>query len=130
MSERYRLVLKDSKLFIFPNIKQAIDFYWPDRKVLIEIVSINKLVEDNNLLDDEDLQSYHKKQWDNKKASEFKIDEDKVNSSRVSEVPYAVKHKDGSYELGDGRHRIRALYNEGYDEVGIPVIDETEEVSK
>ena len=112
------------KTFTFPNLQQAIDYYWKDRDVKPEKVSIKQLVDDNNLLDDNDLQSYHQRQWDNKKASEFSINQDKVNSMRTSEVPYAVRHKDGKLELGDGRHRTRALYNDGYEYVVLPVISE------
>ena len=116
---------KDNKgIFTFPNLDKAIKFYWSDRDVKVEKVPIYKLVQDNNLLDDEDLESYHQRQWNNKSAKEFRIDSNKINQMRISEVPYAVKHKDGTYELGDGRHRIRALYNEGYSYVELPVIYE------
>lgn len=124
---KYRMVLKDSKVFIFPNLKRAIEYYWSDRDVKIENVPIKKLVEDNDLLNDWDLESYHQRAWNNKPAKEFSIDTDKIYSTRISEVPYAVKHKNGILELGDGRHRIRALYNDGYDYVSIPVIYDEEE---
>lgn len=117
--------LKESKTFTFPNLQQAIDSYWSDRNVTVEKLPIEKLVQDNDLLNDEDLQSYHQRQWDNKSASEFSINQDKIDNMRMSEVPYAVKHKDGRLELGDGRHRVRALYNDGYKYVVMPlVIDE------
>ena len=119
--------LKD-KTFTFPNLQKAIDFFWKDRDAKIETVPIKKLVDDNDLLNDWDLQSYHQRQWDNKKASEFSIDKGRVNSMRISEVPYAVRKKDGKLELGDGRHRTRALYNDGYEYVTLPVI--TESISK
>lgn len=118
----------DNKTFTFPNLRQAIDFFWKDRNAKVETVPIKKLVDDNNLLNDWDLQSYHQRQWDNKRASEFSIDKGKVNSMRISEVPYAVRKKDGKLELGDGRHRTRALYNDGYEYVTLPVI--TESISK
>ncbi len=116
--------IKDSKVFTFPNLQQAINYFWKNENVKIEEVSIKKLVEDNNLLNDFVLESYHKNQWGNKPAKEFSIDLTKTNSISLSEVPYAVRHKDGKLELGDGRHRIRALYNDGYDTVVIPVITE------
>lgn len=116
--------LKD-KTFTFPNLKQAIDYFWKDRDAKIETVPIKKLVYDNDLLNDDDLQSYHQRQWDNKKASEFSIDKSKATMWRVSEVPYAVRKKDGKLELGDGRHRTRALYNDGYEYVTLPVITES-----
>ena len=120
----------DSELtFKFPNLQQAIDFFWSDRDVNIERVPIEQLVKDNDLLNDEDLQSYHQTQWGNKPASEFSIDRNKVNSMRTSEVPYAVRKKDGRLELGDGRHRTRALYNDGYKYVELPVINETLDLS-
>ena len=116
--------LNESKTFRFPNLQQAIDYYWKDSDVKVERVPIKKLVDDNNLLDDEDLQSYHQRLWDNKPAKEFSIDKSKINSMRLSEVPYAVRHKDGKIELGDGRHRTRALYNDGYEYVELPIISE------
>ena len=115
----------DNKNFTFPDLRRAIDFFWQDRDAKIETVPIKKLVDDNNLLNDDDLQSYHQRQWNNKKASEFSIDKSKVNSMRISEVPYAVRKKDGKLELGDGRHRTRALYNDGYEYVTLPVINES-----
>jgi len=131
LDDSYNLIeelQQDNDTFRFPDLRQAIDFYWKDRDVHIEKVSIDKLVKDNHLLNDWDLESYHQRQWDNKKASEFSIDKNKVNSMRLSEVPYAVRHKDGTLELGDGRHRTRALYNDGYKYVKLPVI--TENMSK
>ena len=119
----------DNKNFTFPDLRRAIDFFWQDRDAKIETVPIKKLVDDNNLLNDDDLQSYHQRQWNNKKASEFSIDKSKVNSMRISEVPYAVRKKDGKLELGDGRHRTRALYNDGYEYVTLPVINETLDLS-
>ena len=116
--------INESKVFTFPNSKQAIDYYWKDRNVNVERIPIKKLVDDNNLLDDDDLNSYHQRQWDNKSASEFSIDKDKASKWRMSEVPYAVRKKDGRLELGDGRHRTRALYNDGYEYVELPVIIE------
>lgn len=115
----------DNKTFTFPNLKQAIDFFWKDRDAKIETIPIKKLVDDNDLLNDEDLQSYHQRQWDNKKASEFSIDKNKAKMWRVSEVPYAMRKKDGKLELGYGRHRTRALYNDGYKYVTLPVISES-----
>ncbi len=116
----------DSELtFKFPNLQKAIDYYWSDRDVKVERVPIEQLVKDNNLLNDCDLESYHKALWGNKPASEFSIDTNKVNSMRTTEVPYVVRKKDGKLELGDGRHRTRALYNDGYKYVELPVINET-----
>lgn len=122
--DSYSKINESLDTFTFPNLRQAIDYYWKDRNANVEKVSIQQLVDDNNLLDDDDLQSYHQRQWDNKKAKEFSIDKGKVNSMRLSEVPYAVRHKDGKLELGDGRHRTRALYNDGYKFVEIPVLTE------
>lgn len=116
--------LQDKDTFTFPNLQKAIDFFWKDRDVKVEKVSIEQLVKDNDLLNDDDLQSYHQRQWDNKKANEFSINKDKINSMLMSEVPYVVRHKDGRLELGDGRHRTRALYNDGYKYVELPVIIE------
>lgn len=117
----------NDKTFKFPNdiVKNAMATYWDDRTCKLLELPIEQLVKDNNLLDDEDLQSYHQRQWDNKKASEFLIDQNRVDKMRTSEVPYVVKHKDGKLELGDGRHRVRALYNSGYKYVELPTIIET-----
>ena len=114
----------EGKTFTFPNLEKAIDFYWSDRDVKVEKLPIEQLVKDNDLLNDEDLQSYHQRQWDNKLAKEFSINQDKINNMRMSEVPYAVRHKDGKLELGDGRHRVRALCNDRYKYVVMPVISE------
>lgn len=116
--------LGENSIYVFPNSQASIDYYWKDRKASVERVSIKKLVDDNNLLDDDDLQSYHQKQWDNKPATEFSINKDKANMWRMSETPYVVRKKDGKLELGDGRHRIRALYNDGYEYVELPVLEE------
>ena len=128
LDDSYNLIetLEESgDTFTFPNLQQAIDFFFKDKDAMVEKVSIDQLVKDNDLLNDEDLQSYHQRQWDNKKASEFSIDKNKANNWRLSEVPYAIRHKDGTLELGDGRHRTRALYNDGYKYVEIPVINES-----
>ena len=116
----------EGKTFTLPKelVDKCIDYYketYPTIKV--EKLPIQQLVDDNDLLNDEDLQSYHQKQWDNKGAKEFSINQDKINSMRVSEVPFVIKKKD-KLELVDGRHRTRALYNDGYDYVELPVVEE------
>lgn len=120
----------EGKTFKLPQelVDKCIDYYketYPTIKV--DKLPIEQLVKDNNLLDDEDLQSYHQKQWDNKSAKEFSIAQDKINSMRVSEVPFVVKKKD-KLELVDGRHRVRALYNDGYNYVELPVVEEEQTV--
>ena len=125
LDDSYTLIESvNNNTFKFPYSQGAVEFFWGDRDASVEKVSIEQLVKDNDLLNDEDLQSYHQRQWDNKKASEFSIDPEKVKMYRVSETPYAVRKKDGRLELGDGRHRIRALYNDGYKYVELPVINE------
>lgn len=117
----------EGKTFTFPKeiVDKCIDYYketYPTIKV--DKLSIEQLVKDNDLLNDEDLQSYHQRQWDNKSAKEFSIDQDKISTMRVSEVPFVVKKKD-KLELVDGRHRVRALYNDGYNYVELPVVEES-----
>lgn len=95
-----------------------------DNGYKIGVVSLEKLVKDNNLLDDNDLMSYHKRIWDNKKANEYSIDDTKALNWRAWEIPNAVKYNDGRIILNDGRHRCRALYNQGYDSIEIMVTDQ------
>ena len=87
----------------------------------LKTISIQKLVEDNDLLNDEDLESYHKTTWNNSKANDFHIDEEKLSSMKPSEIPIATEREDGKIKITDGRHRIRALYNDGYKYIKIPV---------
>lgn len=117
----------EGKTFSLPKelVDKCIDYYKETYPIIkVDKLSIEQLVKDNDLLNDEDLQSYHQRQWDNKSAKEFSINQDKINSMRVSEVPFVVKKKD-KLELVDGRHRVRALYNDGYNYVELPVVEES-----
>ena len=65
LDDSYNLIetLEESgDTFTFPNLQQAIDFFFKDKDAKVEKVSIDQLVKDNDLLNDEDLQSYHQRQ--------------------------------------------------------------------
>lgn len=105
-------------------LKRSIELYFDERPYEIKKVSIKKLVDDNDLLNDDDLESYHQIQWENKPAKDFSINIDKLNNMRASEIPYASE-RNGKLILGDGRHRVRAAYNDGYEYIELPVIKES-----
>lgn len=117
----------DSKVLRLPKeqLNRAMELFFDERPCKIEKVSIKKLVDDNGLLNDDDLESYHEVQWENKPAKEFSINTNKLNNMRASEIPYATE-RNGKLILGDGRHRVRAAYNDGYDFIELPVIREVE----
>lgn len=118
--------IMENKIIKLPSesLKRSIELYFDERPYEIKKVSIKKLVDDNHLLDDNDLESYHQKQWENKPAKDFSINIDKLNNMRASEIPYASE-RDGKLILGDGRHRVRAAYNDGYEYIELPVIKES-----
>lgn len=123
--KKYKENLNESKVFRFPTetLQHTIDFLYKDRNANIEKVSVKKLVDDNDLLNTK-LSDYHKKLWDNKEDKDFHIDANKTNSLRASETPTVVRDKRGNLSIIDGKHRIRALYNDGYDEVELIVLNE------
>ena len=85
---------------------------------------IDKLIKDNDLLNDDDLQSYHKGEWNHALAKDFHSDKDKINSMKMGGVPFVIQKKDGRLLISDGRHRTRAAYNDGYTGVEYPVYSE------
>ena len=96
--------------------------YYKD--IHLEVLPIDKLVKDNDLLNDDDLQSYHQGEWEHKKAVDFHLNDDKINNMRASIVPFVIKKKDGRLLISDGRHRTRAAYNDGYTHVEYPTYEE------
>lgn len=111
------------KIFKFPEdkVKEFIKRYSNEyRTYELKKLPIDKLVQDNDLLDDEGLESYHEENWDWEKAKDFTINQDLVRVTPVGEIPYVTENND-KLELGDGRHRVRALYNDGYTHVILPV---------
>ena len=74
---------------------------------------IKRLVRDNDLLNDEDLESYHKETWHYAKAKDFHIDK----NADLSDI--IIKKENGKFIIVDGRHRIRALYNDGIKKVRV-----------
>lgn len=119
--------LKQPKTLRFPQnqtnelIKQLAPSY---KGIHLEKIPLKKLVEDNDLLNDDDLESYHELVWNNAKAKDFHIDNDKINATRMSGIPFVVKKNGGKYILSDGRHRTRAAHNDGYEFAEYPVYDE------
>jgi len=106
---------------------EFLDFYNKYHNYEFKKVPIEKLIEDNDLLNDEDLESYHTKNWNGAKAKDFHIDNDKINKITISEIPYATERENGKIILGDGRHRIRALYNDGFKYIELPIDKQNEE---
>ena len=95
------------------------DYY---KNYSIEKVAISDLLRDDPGLDDyNDLGSYHEIIWGDD-ISKYSYDPEKnINPSDVPSVVY----KNGKYHISDGRHRIKALANSGYDYVELPVLRES-----
>ena len=100
----------------------ALKDYYPG--IHLEELPIDQLVKDNDLLNDDDLQSYHQGEWNHALAKDFHIDQDKVNNIKMSNSPFVIKKKDGRLLISDGRHRTRAAYNDGYTHVEYPTFVE------
>lgn len=87
----------------------------------VEEVSIKKLIDDNNLLNS-NLGSYHSLTW-GKDVKNFKFDVNKINDWGVNIIA-GVMLPNGKIKLTDGKHRIVALYNDGYRSVKMLVFKE------
>lgn len=94
------------------------DYY---KNYSIEKVAISDLLKDDPGLNDyNDLGSYHEIIWGDD-VSKYRYDPKK--NTNPSDVP-SVVYKNGKYYINDGRHRIKALANSGYDYVELPVLRE------
>ena len=80
------------------------------------MLSIEKLVEDNDLLENKALENRRSEIW-GKSLKDYKINEDKLKYEET--YPILVTIRNVKYLIEDGMHRIRAMYNEGYDEAEI-----------
>ena len=108
--------LPKNQLDAFNNIYR--DYY---KNYNIEKVKISDLLRDDpGLNDNDDLGSYHEIIWGDD-VNKYKYDPSKNN--RGSEVP-SVVYKNGKYHINDGRHRIKALANSGYEYIELPVLRE------
>lgn len=108
--------LPKNQLDAFNNIYR--DYY---KNYNIEKVKISDLLRDDpGLNDNDDLGSYHEIIWGDD-VNKYKYDPSKNN--RGSEVP-SVVYKNGKYHISDGRHRIKALANSGYEYIELPVLRE------
>ena len=108
--------LPKNQLDAFNNIYR--DYY---KNYNIEKVKISDLLRDDpGLNDNDDLGSYHEIIWGDD-VNKYKYDPSKNN--RGSEVP-SVVYKNGKYHINDGRHRIKALANSGYEYIQLPVLRE------
>ena len=108
--------LPKNQLDAFNNIYK--DYY---KNYNIEKVKISDLLRDDpGLNDNDDLGSYHEIIWGDD-VNKYKYDPSKNN--RGSEVP-SVVYKNGKYHINDGRHRIKALANNGYEYIELPVLRE------
>lgn len=81
-----------------------------------EEVDIKKLIDDNNLMNDIAL-SNREELWGNPKDYHYDINKD----NKKYDIIYASREPNGRLRLANGRHRVRALYNDGYDKIKIPV---------
>lgn len=94
------------------------DYY---KNYSIEKVAISDLLKDDPGLNDyNDLGSYHEIIWGDD-VSKYRYDPKK--NTNPSDVP-SVVYKNDKYYINDGRHRIKALANSGYDYVELPVLRE------
>lgn len=110
------LIYQKNQLDAFNNIYK--DYY---KNYNIEKVKISDLLRDDpGLNDNDDLGSYHEIIWGDD-VNKYKYDPSKNN--RGSEVP-SVVYKNGKYHINDGRHRIKALANSGYEYIELPVLRE------
>ena len=108
--------LPKNQLDAFNNIYR--DYY---KNYNIEKVKISDLLRDDpGLNDNDDLGSYHEIIWGGD-VNKYRYDPSKNN--RGSEVP-SVVYKNGKYHINDGRHRIKALANSGYEYIELPVLRE------
>ena len=108
--------LPKNQLDAFNNIYR--DYY---KNYNIEKVKISDLLRnDPGLNDNDDLGSYHEIIWGDD-VNKYRYDPSKNN--RGSEVP-SVVYKNGKYHISDGRHRIKALANSGYEYIELPVLRE------
>ena len=117
------------KTFKFPNtstMQRALKSL-EDKGYKLETVAIKRLVSDNNLLDNSNL-NYHTRLW-GPDPDDYRLDQDEVGDWMFSDIMSCV-NRNGKYELENGRHRTRALFNSGYDSIEIPVLEESLNESK
>lgn len=81
----------------------------------IEVVRLNKLN-----LDDESLKTYHTSTW-GPDPTLYRFDKNKIKDWNYA-IPYASRKSNG-LSVGDGRHRMRALMNEGYTHVPMIILN-------
>lgn len=101
----------------FNKVKNS-DPYYKDYE--IQEIDLDKLAKDNGLMDNSDLESYHEEEW-GEDANKYRIDNDKMNKWG-SYIPRATLTNTGRIKISDGRHRIRALINQGYKKIKLPII--------
>lgn len=70
--------------------------------------------------------NYHSEVW-GEDPTKWHYDSNKDDDN---DYIYASKDKNGKYKLANGRHRARALYNDGYTHMNIPVLDEKEDMER
>lgn len=106
---------KENKVFKMSN---AMKEYYDDnfKEYKPRVLSVNKLVEDNELINNKSLENRRYQVW-GKSTSDYKIDEDKLKYEETQ--PIRVTIKNGKYLIEDGMHRIMALYNSKYDDVEV-----------
>ena len=121
--------LNEEKVLRFPQkeVDDLMNALGPIYKgIEVKKLPIDKLVKDNDLLNDKGLESYHQGKWNHAKAKDFHIDQEKIDATRMMGIPFVVQKKDGTWAISDGKHRTRAAYNDGYTHVEYPFyVDES-----
>lgn len=84
-------------------------------------VSIDKLVKDNELDAEDHLSTYHELEWGTN-IEKYSINDEKINNWGFN-PPRAV-YENGKYIIEDGKHRIKALQNDGYDNIELLIYNE------
>lgn len=100
-----------------------------DDGYVLQKVSVKKLVDDNDLLNDKRLYAPDKK-W-NPDAKKYWFNASRANDWPYGEIMSAEEEADGKLRLNNGRHRCRAIWNDKeYDFIEIPVKPYKESVTE
>lgn len=101
-----------NKTFKMPKAQldyMAIHPYFKNAEM--QVVPLEKLVKENDLENPDVLSNRKRSKKYNKKQNNTKED-----------IIYGKLQDDGKIRIADGRHRIFALYNSGYDSIEMPIL--------
>lgn len=79
-------------------------------------MSIDRLIKDNGILEDDTTLNTRKTQWGDN-YNNYKLDEEKYKNEKL--YPITITERNGKFEIEDGRHRAVALRNAGYKNVEV-----------